>query len=348
MDYFFIIGPEFRKILNRYTQLTGRPRFPQKAVFGLALSDKANDHTSKHPSDEKWWKEKIKAHRKAGFAIDHIVNDNRWRAGGGQRCESYFDWDKGRYPDPGEYEIWLQKNGLITTIDFNRCIASKSEGWKKSFNIPVSDSIDFNQSAPDFTNETVRKWFWNLFWSKSLNPKLNYPGDALWIDEFDEMGKAPGNMIMYNGKSWAEMRNYWFFLIAKSIVKYGWDVELKNTKTNFNKRPFVWVRGMTAGAQRYATLWSGDINSDYIDMKKQIVSLQLAGLSGFSYWGHDAGGFHGGKNNQGPDDNMYRQWSMAFGSFTPFWRPHGVGQSRWPLNRSLEAQQDAKKYCELH
>ena len=83
-------------------------------------------------------------------------------------------------------------------------------------------------------------------------------------------------------------------------------------------------------------------------MKKQIVSLQLAGLSGFTYWGHDAGGFHGGKNNQGPDDNMYRQWSMAFGSFTPFWRPHGEGQSRWPLNRSLEAQQDAKKYCELH
>ena len=176
MDYFFILGPEFRKILERYTQLTGRPRFPQKAVFGLALSDKANDHTSKHPSDEKWWKDKIEAHRKAGFPIDHIVNDNRWRAGGGKRCESYFEWDKGRYPDPHEYENWITKNGLITTIDFNRCIASKSEGWKKSFNIPAGDSIDFNESAPDFTNEKVRQWFWNLFWTKSLNPKLGYPG----------------------------------------------------------------------------------------------------------------------------------------------------------------------------
>ncbi|MEO8399292.1 MAG: TIM-barrel domain-containing protein [Ignavibacteriaceae bacterium] len=353
MDYFFILGPEFKKILNRYTQLTGRPRLPQKAVFGLALSDKANDHNSDYPSDEKWWKEKIIEHRKAGFPIDHVVNDNRWRAGGGQRCESYFDWDKERYPDPNEYAKWLSQNGLITTLDFNRCISSKSEGWEKSFNIPITDSIAFNESAPDFTNEKVRKWFWNLFWIKSLNPKLGYPGDALWIDEFDEMGKAPGNMILHNKRSWAEMRNYWFFLIAKALVQEGWDVELNkftnehSQQNNFLKRPFVWVRGMSAGAQRYATLWSGDILADYEDMRKQIVSLQLAGLSGFPYWGHDAGGFHGGELGKGPDDNMYRQWSMAFGSFTPFWRPHGVGQSRWPLNRSLAAQHDAKIYSEL-
>ena len=342
MDYFVILGPDFRTIMDRYTQLTGRPRMFSKAALGLALSDKGNDHNSSDPSDEKWWKKKITAHRKAGFPLDHIVNDNRWRAGGGQRCLSYFDWDLNRYPDPKEYEQWIRKNGLILTLDFNRCIASHSDGWLPSFNIPEPDSIDFNDSAPDLTKQEVRDWFWNIFWTKSLNPALRYPGDALWIDEFDEMGKAPLTMVMGNGKTWREMRNYWFFLVAKALVKDGWDKSF-----NGERRPFVWVRGMTAGGQRYATLWSGDIKPSYDDMKMQVRGLQLAGISGFPFWGHDAGGFNNWEENHGPNDNMYRQWSMAFGSFTPYWKPHGIGESRWPLDRPEIVQKDAKLYSEL-
>ena len=342
MDFFVILGPDFSDILDRYTQLTGRPRFPPRAIFGLALSDKGNDHMSAAPSDEKWWKEKIIAHRRAGFPLDHIVNDNRWRAGGGKRCESHLEWDTTRYPDPREYERWIAANGLVATLDFNRCIASHSDGWKPSFNIPQSDSIDFGDSAPDFTKKQVREWFWNLFWRKSLSPDLGYPGDALWIDEFDEMGKIPLATTFENGRTWREMRNYWFFLIAKSLVQEGWDKEFAGTK-----RPFVWVRGMTAGAQRYATLWSGDIKPTYDDMKTQVRSMQLAGLSGFPFWGHDAGGFHDWENKKGPDDAMYLQWSMAFGSFSPFWKPHGMGQSRWPLDRPTEVQRSAKAYCDL-
>ncbi len=340
MDYFFILGPEFPQILDRYTQLTGRPRLPVRAVFGLGLSDKGNPLGSQNPSNENWWKEKIAAHRKAGFPIDHVINDNAWRAGGGERCNSYFDWDKERYPDPIEYKNWISDNGLITTVDFNRCIASRSEGWKYSFNIPDNSGIEFKESAPDLTNKEVRQWWWNLFWKKTLNPDLKFPGDALWIDEFDEMGKAKDSMILGNGRSWAEMKNYWFMLVSKGLVQEGWD------KSSIKKRPFVWVRGMTAGAQRYATLWSGDILSEYDDMHSQIISMQLAGLSGFPYWGHDAGGFHN-EETGGPAKNMYRQWSMAFGSFTPYWRPHGTGKSRWPLDRTLEEQGDAKVYCSL-
>ena len=342
MDYFFILGPEFTRILDRYTQLTGRPRLPPLAAFGLALSDKGHDHSSSTPSDEQWWKKKVIDHRTAGFPIDHLINDNRWRAGGGKRCESYFQWDSVRFPDPREYERWITSNGLLVTIDFNRCIAKLSDGWKPFYNIPVADSIDFGDSAPDFTRKEVRNWFWHLFWRKSVDPQLQYPGDALWIDEFDEMGKAPSTMALGDGRSWLEMKNYWFFLIAKALVEEGWDNSIGSAK-----RPFVWVRGMTAGAQRYATLWSGDIKPTYDEMKLQVRGMQLAGLSGFPFWGHDAGGFYDWENRKGPDDAMYRQWSMAFGSFTPFWKPHGMGHSRWPLDRSSDAQKDAKTYGDL-
>ncbi|HTX17183.1 MAG TPA: TIM-barrel domain-containing protein [Bacteroidota bacterium] len=342
MDYFFILGPLFSRILDRYTQLTGRPSFPPRAVFGLGLSDKANDENSADPSDERWWKKKVSEHRSAGFPIDHLINDNRWRAGGGKRCESYFEWDTTRFPDPREYEQWLKANGLILTIDFNRCIAKASEGWKPSYNIPDPDSIDFGDSAPDFTRPEVRDWFWRLFWKKSLNPSLGFPGDALWIDEFDELGKAPLSMTLGNGRTWAEMKNYWFFLIAKSLVQEGWD-----KKIGPSRRPFVWVRGMTAGAQRYATLWSGDIKPNYGEMEEQVRGMQLAGLSGFPFWGHDAGGFYDWEEKRGPDDTLYCRWSMAFGSFSPYWKPHGMGRSRWPLDRGTEAQTEAKRYAEL-
>nr|WP_299436583.1 TIM-barrel domain-containing protein [uncultured Aquimarina sp.] len=342
MDYFFILGPTIKEVLQEYVSLTGKPRLPQKSIFGLQLSDKGHDHNSDTPSDEKWWRNKIETHKSAGFPLDHVVNDNRWRAGGGKRCESYIEWDKSRYPDPANYQKWLKENGLTLTVDFNRCIGQFSEGWKPEFNIPVTDSINFKESAPDLTNPEFRTWFWDVFYKKTLDPALDFPGDGLWIDEFDEMGNAPKNMVLANGKSSAEMRNYWFFLIAKALVEDGWDKQIGE-----EKRPYVWVRGMTAGAQRYATLWSGDIKPNHQDMKLQIRGMQLAGLSGFPFWGHDAGGFYDWDKNVGPDEQLYQQWSMAMGVFSPIWKPHGMGASRWPLDRSKASQEVAKKYSDL-
>jgi alpha-D-xyloside xylohydrolase len=342
MDYFVIVGPSFAQILESYTQLTGRPRFPPMAIFGLGLSDKANDETTADPSDEKWWKRKVTELRAAGIPIDHLINDNRWRAGGGKRCESFFDWDKGRFPDPAEYAAWLKANGLITTIDYNRCISERSEGWSASYSIPFAGKVDYSASVPDFTRKDVREWFWGLFWNKSLDPKLQYPGDALWIDEFDELGPIADTVTLGNGLRWGEMKNYYPFLIAKALVQEGWDKTISPAK-----RPFVWVRGMTAGAQRYATLWTGDIKPTNEDMKNQIVAMQLAGLSGFPFEGHDAGGFYDWDTKKGPDENLYQRWAMALGCFTPFWKPHGWGQSRWPLDRSPQSIEAAKKFVNL-
>jgi alpha-D-xyloside xylohydrolase len=341
MDYFFIAGPQPKDVLTHYVELTGKPRLPTKAMFGLALSDKSHDHDSPTPSDEKWWKQKIVDHRAAGFPIDHVVNDNRWRAGGGKRCESYIEWDKGRFPDPAEYQRWLKANGLVLTIDFNRCVAQFSEGWNKSFNLPEPGKVDFAESAPDLTNPAFRKWFWEIMYKKSLDPALGYPGDALWIDEFDEEGLAPQQQILANGLSSAEMRNYWFFLIAKALVQQGWD------QSGLKERPYVWVRGMTAGAQRYATLWSGDIKPNFDDMKNQIRAMQLAGLSGFPFWGHDAGGFYDWEKKIGPDPELYEKWAMAFGSFAPIWKPHGAGPSRWPLDRTAPEQAVARTFTHM-
>jgi len=339
MDYFVIAGPQPADVLRHYVELTGKPRLPPKAIFGLALSDKGHDHDSPTPSDEAWWKLKVQAHRAAGLPLDHLVNDNRWRAGGGKRCESRMEWDRGRFPDPAEYARWLKANGLLITLDINRCVAQFSAGWQPGFNIPQAPGVDFASSAPDLTNADFRRWFWRIFFTQALDPKLGYPGDALWIDEFDEMGAAPDSMRLADGRSFGEMRNYWFFLIAKALVQQGWD------RAGMKQRPYVWVRGMTAGAQRYASLWSGDIKPNNEEMRQQIRGMQLAGLSGFPFWGHDAGGFYDWETKQGPDASLYERWAMGLGSFAPIWKPHGMGPSRWPLDRTASEQSAAARFA---
>ncbi len=343
MDYYFILGPKVADILERYTQLTGKPRLPQKSIFGLHLSDKGSPNNS----DEQWWMNTISTHRAAGYPIDHIVNDNRWRAGTGAWAGSRFEWAKeeGRYPDPARWARWVEQNGLTMTLDLNRNISASCWGWDPSFNIPNAECAKYNQSVPDFSSEKVRNWVWELFWVKSIDPTLKYPGDSFWMDEPDDLQCIPDETITADGKRWAENKNRYFFDIAKAVVKEGWDNENNNEPAGIGpvKRPFVWVRGMSAGGQRYATAWTGDINCDYLSMAQHVRSMQASGLSALPYFNHDAGGFH----NPGPDDKLYRQWSMAFGSFSPIWRPHGPGRDRWPLNRPAECQKDAMYYAHL-
>jgi len=343
MDYFFIYGPRFRQLLDRYTQLTGRPRLPQRSIFGLQLSDKGSPD---HPGAE-WWKNKITNHRQAGFPFDHIVNDNRWRAGSGAWSGSWFEWDSTRFPNPRQFNTWCNNHHVTVTLDLNRNIISSCEGWKTQYNLPQAEKyVAHGKSAPDYSNPGMRNWIWELFWNKSFDPALNYPGDGLWIDETDDLHQLNDSLICANGRPWAENENYYPFLIAKAVVQEGWDNENNNMPPGIgeSKRPFVWMRSMMAGAQRYATHWTGDIYCTCQWMKNTIRGMQASGLSGFPYFNHDAGGFM----SPGPDESLYIQWSMGLGSLTPIWRPHGMGENkRWPLDRSPKSQQAAKKYGKM-
>jgi alpha-glucosidase (family GH31 glycosyl hydrolase) len=277
MDYFVIWGADMAGTLDQYTQLTGRPRMPRLAYFGLAMSDKAQEAQGEGPqSDENWWKEKILAHREAGYPLDHVVNDNQWRAGGGTRLKSVLDWERERYPDPAAWRRWTEAQGLIVTVDFNRGMAKLIPGWKPEFNIPLTRNFDIVDAAPDFTHPELRRWFWEQFWEKAARG-MEYPADAFWIDEFDQLGGTSSRSILADGRPWYEVKNLWFHLIAETLVRDGWDKEVEE-----KQRPFVWIRGATAGTQRYATLWTGDIQPNDTDMAAQVVSNAVGWFVGFS------------------------------------------------------------------
>ncbi|MFD5826760.1 TIM-barrel domain-containing protein [Lentzea sp. NPDC060358] len=348
LDYFVIKGPEFATLLDRYTRLTGRPRFPRLGVFGLQLSDKNFPGVS----DQNWWTGRITALRGAGFPLDVQVNDNRWRTGSGEWAGSWFEFSPQRWPDPAGFKRWADEHGVLTTLDYNRNNSNEMAGWiggpppGYSFQPGDLTGVDHPDAVPDWSNPAARAWVWEVFWSKAFDPALGFPGDALWIDEPDELGPIPYSALAANGQRWSELRNAYFLYCQKGVGQEGWDRQVGRAR-----RPWTFTRGATAGQQRYGHLWTGDIESTYAEMKEQIRGMQNAGLGGFPYANIDAGGFFGGVVSSG----LYRNWVAAWASLSPVWRPHSNGDtaalgpagSRWPIDQGTAEQADFLRYSRL-
>jgi alpha-glucosidase (family GH31 glycosyl hydrolase) len=352
LDYFVIRGPAFAQLLDRYTQLTGRPRFPRLGVFGLQLSDKNFPAVS----DQSWWTSRITALRNEGFPLDVQVHDNRWRAGSGGWSGSWFEFSPQRWPDPAAFKRWADEHGVLTTLDYNRNNSNEMAGWVAgpppgySFRPADLTGVADSDAVPDWSNPATRAWAWDVFWDKALNPALGYPGDALWIDEPDELGPIPYDALAANGQRWSELRNAFFLYCQKGIGQEGWDPDAAG-HIGRAKRPWTFTRGATAGQQRYGHLWTGDINSTYAEMREQIRGMLNAGMGGFPFANIDAGGFFGTVIS----DGLYRNWVAAWASMSPVWRPHSNGDtaaqgpaaSRWPIDQGPANRADFLKYARV-
>ncbi len=80
----------------------------------------------------------------------------------------------------------------------------------------------------------------------------------------------------------------------------------------------MWARSAWAGSQRYPIHWGGDAAATDIGMAATLRGGLSIGLSGFSFWSHDIGGFAA----PSPPE-LYRRW-MPFGMLTSHSRCHGI------------------------
>jgi alpha-D-xyloside xylohydrolase len=95
-------------------------------------------------------------------------------------------------------------------------------------------------------------------------------------------------------------------------------------ETTDQKRVFILSRSVFAGAQRNSiAAWSGDVDSDFETLRRQIPAGLNFSLSGLPYWTTDIGGFVTGN----PEDPAYRElfvrW-FQYGTFCPIFRVHGT------------------------
>ena len=92
----------------------------------------------------------------------------------------------------------------------------------------------------------------------------------------------------------------------------------------------IWARSAWAGSQRYALHWGGDAATNNIGMLGDLRGGLSFGLSGFSFWSHDMGGFV----TASPED-IYRRW-LPFGFLSSHTRAHGAPPTEpWLISESF-------------
>jgi alpha-glucosidase len=85
-----------------------------------------------------------------------------------------------------------------------------------------------------------------------------------------------------------------------------------------DKRPWILSRAGWAGMQKYAWIWTGDIESTWEALRQTIPMIIGLGLSGHAFSGVDIGGFSGS-----PTGELYLRW-FQMATFLPFFRTHSA------------------------
>ena len=312
IEYFVIDGPNPKEVLDKYTQMTGRPALPPAWSFGLWLS---TSFTTDY--DEETVNTFIQGMEDRGIPLTVFHYDCYWMRGF-RWCD--FEWDPKVFPEPEGMLKRLHDRGLKVCAWINPYIAQASSlfavGKEKGYFLkrPNGDVWQWDMWQPgmaivDFTNPDAKKWYQGL-----LSNLLSQGVDALKTD-FGE--RIPTDAVYHDGSDPVMMHNLYTQQYNQAVFEL---LEEKRGKGE----AVLFARSATVGGQKYPVHWGGDCWSDFEAMAESLrCGLSLC-LSGFGYWSHDIGGFEGL-----PPADLYKRW-VAFGLLSSHSRLHGSTSYRVP------------------
>ena len=349
LDYYFIYGPEPKKVIERYTTLTGRMPLPPLWSLGYNQCRYSYFPESKVRDIARNFRER------------HIPADVIWLDIHYLDAYKPFTWDRKRFPDPARMISDLRKDGfrVVTIIDPH---PKKETGYLpydtglagdhfvknpdgSIYEAPVwpsraEDGLTPDWSKPghgysvfpDFSKPAARAW-----WGELYADLLNIGVAGIWNDMNEPAifetptGTMPLDVRHDNEGSptdHREIHNVYGMLMTRST--YEGLLRLRP-----NERPFVLSRASYAGGQRYSALWPGDNVSDWAALRQSIPTLLGMGLSGFPFVGVDIGGFA-----EAPTPELFTRW-IQLGVFYPFMRTHTAfgtpDQEPWSYGAENEA-----------
>ena len=295
LDCFIFLG-EPKDILSEYTALTGRSPVPPLWSFGFWMSRityKAEDEVRDVAA-------KLRQHR---IPTDVIHLDTGWFE---TDWRSDYKFSTTRFRDPAkmiadlkrdgfhislwQYTYFTRKNSLYPEI-VNNGLAVRNPGG-----LPPDEDATL-----DFSNPETVKWY-----QDKLAGLLKQGVGAIKVD-FGE--GAPYNGLYASGRTGLYEHNLYPLRYNKAVA------EITKQTTG---ESVIWARSAWAGSQRYPLHWGGDAENTNSAMAAELRGGLSFGLSGFTYWSHDAGGFV----ERAPRD-LYRRW-LGFGVLTSHTRAHGV------------------------
>jgi alpha-D-xyloside xylohydrolase len=311
VDYYFIYGPDFDKIVAAYRELTGpAPLFGKWAYGFWQCKNRYASQVELEGIAQKY--------RDLHIPADNIVQDWFWWNIMG---EPVFNKN---YPDPKGMLDTLHKDHFHLMISvwpyFRPGSPVYDEMGKRGYLIDRTVTESFHPKGMglyDAFNPEARKYYWSL-----MNDALFKIGaDAWWLDTTEpETEGRETNLLVTNKVAIGNGARYAneFPLLTTGAVYDG------QRAASDQKRVFVLSRSGYAGVQRNAVaLWSGDVNPNWETFRRQIPAGLNLSVSGVPYWTTDIGGFV----EANPDDPAYRElfvrW-FEFGTFCPIFRVHGT------------------------
>ena len=318
LDLFVFFG-EPKDILDEYTDLVGKPGMPPLWSFGTWMS-RITYFSEKEGYD-------VAANiRKNKYPCDVIHFDTGWFDVDWQ-CD--YKFSENRFQNPQQMLKDLRSQGFHVCLwqlpyftPKNRYFSELIE--KDMYVKNGNGELPYEDVVLDFSNPETVKWY-----QDKLAGLLNIGVSAIKVD-FGEA--APLNGIYASGKSgWYEHNLY--------PVRY--DMAVSEITKKLHNENIMWARAAWAGSQRYPLHWGGDAATTNTGLLGTLRAGLSFGLSGFSFWSHDMGGFV----KSTPED-MYCRW-IPFGFLTSHTRAHGAPPTEPWLYDSKRVQDVFRKSAEM-
>ena len=321
LDLFVFLGSP-KEILNEYTSLTGKSPLPPLWSFGLWMS-RCTYNAEQQVRD-------IAAKlRENKIPCDVLHLDTGWFETDWQ-CD--YEFSTTRFTDPKKMLSDLKNEGFHISCWQLPYFVPKNKLFPELVekNLVVRDAkgnLPYEDAVLDFSNPETVKWY-----QDKLANLLKLGVGAIKVD-FGEA--APNNGIFADGRTGFYEHNLYPLRYNKAVA----DITKETTGDNI-----IWARSAWAGSQRYPIHWGGDAESTDDGMVAELRGGLSFGLSGFSFWSHDVGGFTA-NSVANMDKNLFARW-LAFGMLSSHSRCHGIAPKE-PWNYGTNFMDEFREIDEM-
>lgn len=314
----FVMAGSPKEILTSYSTLTGHSEMPPLWSFGLWMGR----ITYESEAQAKDVAKKLKEYR---IPCDVIHLDTGWFE---KDWSCDYKFAATRFENPQQMVTDLKKEGYHISLwqlpYFTPSNALYEEIIQNDLAVKNSDGkMPTDDAILDFSNPQAVTWY-----QEKIKSLLNMGVSAIKVD-FGEA--APITGAYHSGKSGAHEHNLYPLRYNKAVADITKEV---------NDESIIWARSAWAGSQRYPLHWGGDCENTNMGMLTSLRGGLSLGMSGFTFWSHDAGGFV----RKSPEE-LYKRW-MFMAIFTSHIRCHGWPPKE-PWNYSEEFLQLFREQMEL-
>ncbi|XP_058510595.1 lysosomal alpha-glucosidase-like isoform X4 [Solea solea] len=338
LDLYFFLGPDPQSVIRQYLQVIGHPMMPPYWSLGFHLC--------------RWGYTTTNTTRKVAQRM-HNANlplDVQWNDLDYADKRRIFTFDPWRFGDLPEMVEEFHRRGMKYILILDPGISSTSptgtyppfdDGLKRDVFIKnVTGQILIGKvwpgptAFPDFTNPETRQWWEDCI--RDFHSKV--PVDGLWIDMNEPANFVQGSMegcphtdledppytprvgggelnsgTLCMSAQQRQSTHYNLHNMYGLTEAYATNRALTKVR---GKRPFVLSRSSYSGIGRFSGVWTGDVRSDWEQLRFSIPAVLQFSLFGVPLVGADICGFEGNTTEE-----LCGRW-MQLGAFYPFMRNH--------------------------